>query len=256
MKMTNKVCGAALLAVVGVALAVPHTSQAVDKTGTGRIQFTMDTNGGTDQITDPGNSTGTTITNIPEVTNPGTFGIMAVTPLDFKEHSVLGAGSTTSYDAAAFLANPGSTDTGFEEFEVQNFVKYRDIRGVENHTYKLSAALTQNFKEAGGTYLKGAQLEYKNISVTSTADPALKPTGVTAAATLASGDAAAAGPSVDFITNDVTDGQGYGDFELNFGLHELGTEANSVSLLLDPSKAGPTEAEYKAVITWTLSETL
>ncbi|MGX7265060.1 WxL domain-containing protein [Enterococcus crotali] len=254
MKLTHKLCGAALLSLVGVALAVPNTTKAVDsvKDGSGHIKFTL-TDPGTD-ITDPGS--GTTITNIPSVTDPGTFGIMAVTPLEFETHSVLTAQTKRDYDASPFLANPGSVEPGNEEFEVQNFVKYRDIRTTVNHTYKLSAALTQNFKDvASGTYLTGSELTFANIDTTSL-DAVAQPKGVTPTNKLtANADNTLPGASAEFIRNEVTDNTGAGNIELNFGRHTLGTAGNSVKLTI-PTSTSIGIGDYNAVITWTLSETL
>lgn len=254
MKLTHKLCGAALLSVIGVALAVPNTTKAVDsvKDGTGHIKFTL-TDDGT-EITDPGSET--TITNIPEVTNPGTFGIMAVTPLEFETHSVLTAQTVRTYDASPFKANAGSTDADYPEFDVQNFVKYRDIRTTDAHKYSLSAALTQNFKDtASNTYLTGSELNFKNIDTTSL-DAIAQPQGVSGTNKLvANADNSLPGASAEFIRNDVTDNTGAGNIELNFGRHTLDTAGNSVSLTI-PTTTSIGIGDYNAVITWTLSETI
>ncbi|WP_430607166.1 hypothetical protein IGJ55_000288 [Enterococcus sp. AZ170] len=254
MKLTHKLCGAALVAAAGVALALPNTTKAVDntKTGTGHIEFTFDT--GTSGVipTDPGVTDGTTITNLPSVTNPGVFGIIAVTPLEFESHDVLTATNKRDYNASMFHANTVDPAEGTETFDVQNFVKYQDLRTQEAHPYKLSATLSQNFKTAGekGVELKGANITYKNVAITQTGAPELNPNGVnTAGGNIDS----ASSNTVDFIENTGVDGVGYGQFELNFGDKTTGAESVTLNI---PKTSAVGAGDYNAVVTWTLSETI
>ncbi|MBL1229910.1 WxL domain-containing protein [Enterococcus sp. BWB1-3] len=253
MKLSHKLCGAALVAAAGVALAAPNTTKAVDnaKTGTGHIEFTFDT--GTSGVipTDPGVTDGTTITNLPSVTNPGEFGIIAITPLEFESHDVLTANTKRDYDASLFKANPGSTEAGTEEFDVQNFVKYQDLRTQENHAYKLSATLTQQFTDtASGYALNGSSITYKNAHLTQTGSPELTPD---ASELTTQGTISEATPTFDFLSNTGVDGKGYGQFELNFGDKTTGNESVTMNI---PTSTAVGAGDYNAVITWTLSETL
>lgn len=258
MKMTHKLCGAALLAATGVALALPNTTKAVDnsKTGTGHIGFTYDTSGTSNVVpTEPGNSTGTTITNIPSVTNPGEFGIIAVTPLEFENHDVLTANTKRSYDASVFHANTENPAKGTEKFDVQNFVKYQDLRSKEVHDYKLSAAITSEFQTTTGVKLKGASLTYKNAYTTQTGSADLNI--LDADVTSNPDKLESTGNSVDFIKNTGVNGRGYGQFEINFGKMNDATQDAAKSVTLDiPTTSAIGTGDYNAIITWTLSETL
>ncbi|MBP1046525.1 WxL domain-containing protein [Enterococcus sp. BWM-S5] len=255
MKLSHKLCGAALVAAAGVALAAPNTTKAVDtKTGTGHIGFTVNTDP-TDTSgvvpTDPGVTDGTTITNIPSVVNPGSFGIIAITPLEFETHDVLTANTQRDYNASFFHANQGTTDSNYPAFDVQNFVKYQDLRTMETHAYKLSATLTQNFKDtASGVELKGANITYKEANLTQTGDAALTPN---ASDVTTQGTISTASPTFDFIKNQGADGKGYGQFELNFGDKTSGDKAVTLNI---PASSAIGAGDYNAVITWTLSETL
>ncbi|MBP1047874.1 WxL domain-containing protein [Enterococcus sp. BWM-S5] len=256
MKLTHKLCGAAIVAAAGVALAVPNTTKAADdsKTGTGHIEFTLGTDTSDVIPTEPGVTDGTTITNLPSVTNPGEFGIIAVTPLEFDSHNVLTATNKRDYDALAFTANPGSTTAGTEEFEVQNFVKYQDLRTQENHAYALSATMTQNFQTASGVELKGANITYKNVYTTQTGSALLDPDGVNnTGGTIDS----ASNNSITFIRNTGVNGIGYGQFELNFGKVGDASQEAAESVTLNIPDGSPIgSGDYNAVITWTLSETI
>ena len=252
MKLSHKLCGAALVAAAGVALAVPNTTKAVDsKEGKGHIAFTYNSDDTSGVIpTDPGVTDGTTITNIPDVENPGLFGIIAITPLEFESHNVLTANSQRDYNASLFKANENSTSADYPAFDVQNFVKYQDLRTQENHSYKLSAKMTQNFTATGTTVeLKGANITYKNTRITQTGDASLTPAASDVTAT---GTIDASGNSVVFVDNKNTTGVGYGQFELNFG-DKSDAVYDSVTLNI-PASSPVGSGDFQAVITWTLTE--
>ena len=248
MKLTHKLCGAALVAVAGVAMTVPNTTKAADdsKTGTGHVAFTSTTNTG---MSDPGSSSGSTITDS-SITDPGAFGIRFVTPLEFGSHDALTSSARSDYPVELYSANEGNAD----EFDVQNFVAFQDFRAEQDHSYKLSAAITQQFKTTAGTFLKGADITYKNLWVSNNgADTALDPTGIAAGAVALEGsDDATPGNSVSFITNSDTTGKGYGKYELNFGTKDNGTDSVTLTIPTSTVKNG----DYNAVITWTLSDTI
>lgn len=248
MKLAHKLCGAALVAVAGVALTVPNTTKAAEdsKTGTGHVAFTSTTN--TDLI-DPGSSSDTIITDS-SITDPGEFGMRFVTPLEFGSHDALTSSARADYPVELYTANEGNAD----EFDVQNFVAFQDFRPAQDHSYKLSAAITQQFQSTAGTFLKGADITYNNLWVSNNgADTALNPAGVAPGAVALEGsDDATPGNSVAFITNTATDGKGYGKYELNFGTKDNGTDSVTLSIPTTTVKNG----DYNAVVTWTLSDTI
>ncbi|WP_430603169.1 hypothetical protein IGJ02_000525 [Enterococcus sp. DIV0724b] len=260
MKLTHKLCGATLLAATGVALAMPNTTKANDLDGSGHIEFTYNT----DEdpiITDPGNSTGTTITTGITTTNPGPMGIIGISPLDFDSHDILTSQTQRDYKALLITANPDSTEedkaTNTGKFDMQNAVWFQDLRATDSRPYQLTAKISENFKEkTSGTYLKGANITYKNINVTSTADPSLKPVEKSGTVKLIAGDGATAGGSEIFVDNrDAAEGVGYGKFELNFGLHSDGTAEEAVMLNI-PSTTAIGEGDYSAKITWTMADVI
>jgi len=248
MKLSHKLCGAALLAVAGVALVVPNTTKAADddsKTGTGHIGFTstVDTD-----ITDPGSSDGTKI--YPSDTeDPGEFGMIVVTPLEFGNHSVVGAETDKSYDVTKY-----TVATDGDDKEMQHFVSYQDYRAQEDHSYTLSANISSGFASTEGNYLKGAKLTYsnlwlanKNLTVTDNPTPE-------ASVALDSADTAAGvGASKVFVNNTATTGVGYGRYTLNFGSADAANIESSI--VLDVTNSGNiAKGDYNAVITWTLAE--
>ncbi|WP_086349340.1 WxL domain-containing protein [Candidatus Enterococcus clewellii] len=251
MKLTHKLCGAALLAVAGVAIAAPST-KAVDSSthsGDAYIEFTRNTDGGPDTtITKPG-TTDSTITNIPDVTDPGDFGIVAVTPLDFSSHEVVaGSIARREYFALPFEANKGNADA----YKVENFVKFRDKRSTLNRKYKLSAQMTQEFTGKVGTQdvtLDGSILTFKNMELKSIEPDHLKPVNPTIepSVTLTLGETAKA-----FVENTEAS-RGAGNYELTFGTYDNGSAADAVKLDIDGT-AQIFETKYTAKVLWTLAE--
>lgn len=250
MKLTNKLCGAALLAVAGVAIAAPNT-KAVDNlehSGDAYIEFTRNTDGGPDTtITKPG-TTDSTITNIPDVTDPGDFGIMAVTPLDFSSHEVVaGSIATREYFAEPFEANKGNADA----YKVENFVKFRDRRSTLNRKYTLSAQMTQEFTGKVGTddvTLAGSKLTFKNLQLKSIEPSHLQPVSPTIQASV---ELAVGGGSKVFIENTEA-GRGAGNYELTFGTYDNGSADEAVKLDIDGT-AQIFETKYTAKVLWTLA---
>lgn len=251
MKLTNKLCGAALLAVAGVAIAAPNT-KAVDTSthsGDAYIEFTRKTDGGPDTtITKPG-TTDSTITNIPDVTDPGDFGIVAVTPLDFSSHEVVaGSIATRQYFAEPFEANKGNADA----YKVENFVKFRDKRSTLNRKYKLSAQMTQEFTgQVDGTpvTLAGSKLTFKNMKLKSIEPSHLQPVSPTIQPSV---ELTLGGGSAPFLENTEAD-KGAGNYELTFGTYDDGSAAEAVKLDIDGT-AQIFETKYTAKVLWTLAE--
>ncbi|WP_321387520.1 WxL domain-containing protein [uncultured Enterococcus sp.] len=252
MKLTNKLCGAALLAVAGVAIAAPNTKAVnnLEHSGDAYIEFTRNTDGGPDTtITKPG-TTDSTITNIPGVTDPGDFGIMAVTPLDFSSHEVVaGSIARREYFAEPFEANKGNADA----YKVENFVKFRDNRSTLNRKYTLSARMTQEFTgDVDGTpvTLQGSILTFKNMQLKSIEPTHLQPQNPTInqGVQLALAD----GTSKPFVVNNEAD-RGAGNYELTFGTYDDGSAADAVKLDID-GQAQIFETKYTAKVLWTLAD--
>ncbi|MGG5342827.1 WxL domain-containing protein [Enterococcus sp. AZ192] len=256
MKLTHKLCGAALLATVGVAVAIPNTTKAVEHSleGKGHIGFTKDT--GTKTLTDPGStSSGVVITSnstLP-MTDPGEFGIIAVTPLEFRTHSVLTADESFNaslYEANGSAYNPAAPAT---TKDIQNFVAFYD--GRENaRTYNLSAKSTK-FTEGTTKELAGTQITYSNMWMNTHAGG--ESPDVLAASQVLKTD----GTSTKFISNDVvaTGTKGFGQHEINFGeVSKNGAAggADQAVTLAVPKADNPVivSGDYTATITWTLAD--
>lgn len=255
MKLSHKLCGAALVAVAGVALAVPNTTKAENPdsaTGTGHIKFSYTETDPT--VPKPDRSSGETgpvVTSNDTFTikNPGQFGLVAVTPLEFGSHNVVTANATRDYDALAY-------DNG-NDVTMANFVQFQDYRDGADHQYTLSANISSNFQSAEGNFFKAATLTYNNAWVQNqdlAMGDELKPVGVSASTVLTGGDTKdAAGASVVFINN--TSDTGFGAYALNFGDSKLDTAASSVTLGI-PTENNIVSGDYNAVITWTLASTV
>ncbi|WP_265459253.1 hypothetical protein [Enterococcus sp. HY326] len=131
MKLTYKLGAAAIVAVAGVAMVIPNTTDAADSTmnGKGHIQFTYVSSSDLPDISDitrssgqSGNSNITSNSTLP-VTNPGNFGIVAVTPLEFGTHDVVtGIAADGNYKVEAYKANGGAGAVG--GYDTANFVQF------------------------------------------------------------------------------------------------------------------------------------
>ncbi|MEI5990140.1 WxL domain-containing protein [Enterococcus crotali] len=251
MKLTHKLCGAALVAVAGVALAVPNTTKANSIEGAGHIGFTntsgitSGTENSSSDSSDPDSGTGSVITENPTFpqTDPGTFGIIAVTPLEFGSgHTALTATNDT-YDAALY-------DNG-NNVKTANFVSFYDVR-EDSRVFSLSAKMTTEFT-SGANKLNGATIEYKNTWVNNYPG-AVATTAPEASVTVEFGKSSPA------IKNTGTANAGYGQHELIFGERLADNSGNAKeSVVLTIPKAGNevvATGDYNAVITWTMGETL
>lgn len=246
MKLTHKLCGAALVAVVGVAVAGPGASitKAVsDSTdGPGKIVFTDEdytTN------TDGGKIPDTTETDPTLPSKNGEFVIRSVSPLDFGT-----AEATVGKTVVAFAAPHQST--GNAAASSANFVRFKDNRKNDDNSYQVSAKLTTQFTNGTGKELTGATIEYTNLRLLDAAENgALKPadSGLEASVNLEYDKAAPV-----YTNSDKTKGRG--DYFVAFG--ELGNAVapadGSVKLTI-PSDTALYNGEYNAAITWTISDT-
>lgn len=255
MNGTKKLMGVALLTLCGVAIAIPSTTKAVvdDHATNADIEFTRNTgSGGTNTtITKPG-ETGSTITNITtDIKDPGEFGIVTATPIDFKNNEVLA--TSREYFAAPFEANPGSTDPNTPNYKIANFVKFRDDRSTLDHKYKLEAKILSNFKTKVNSVEKellGSQLTFSNLELASIVDPTLRP----ASSGLASSVVLDGTGNTAEVFKNTDPAKGRGDYEIMFGNEDNGTADRSVRLTV-PNSTEIYYNKYAARIQWSLSET-
>lgn len=258
MKLTHKLCGAALVAAAGVALAVPNTTKAVDtdtQNGNAYVEFTRDSKRDSDktQITEPGTTTGSKATDLdtdnPEPKDPGDFGIIYVTPLNFKDHAIVNNTVKEEYFAAPFTGNAAGAD----RWDSPNFVKFVDDRQTLNHKYTLSAELITQFTtkvEDQDQTLEGATLTYNNMGIKSVDNPNFysKNQEFENGAVLEF-DANASTKELMYTNNDEKGGVGI--YELVFGDDDKNTAGESVKLTV-PNTTMVYNGKYKAVIQWTM----
>lgn len=269
MKVSNKLCGAALAAVLGAGFFMPFTTQAAPTTdslgGQGHINFTSGTESDT-TLTDPGSENGSSITTTggngsdgnSGIVDPGEFGMMYVTPLEFGNQDVLNQTGKNNRDFPAALFKDGA-----DGITTQNFVAFKDVRPVQNHAYTLSAQITKDFESTDKegkviNTLKGASLTYNNAWLANSSNTAeLLPDGLQTSFKLdgVSLDGKA-GESVVVIDNPAKGddaSKGFGKVTVNFG--EKATTAADSVLLNVPNEGNVTSGDFKAVVTWTLSDT-
>lgn len=255
MKLTHKLCGAALVAAAGVALAVPTTTKALDtdtQNGNAYIEFTRDStrDDNKTQITEPGDSTGSKATDLdPDFPpkNPGDFGIIYVTPLNFSKHEIMNNTAAEEYFAVPFTGNADGAD----KWESPNFVKFVDDRQTLNHKYTLSADLQTQFTttvESTPKALDGATLTYSNMGLKSVDNPAFYSTAnqFQNGATI-SYDGTGNGKVLMYANNDAE--KGIGIYELVFG--DDTTKGTSVKLKV-PNTTMVYNGKYTAVVLWTM----
>ncbi|WP_321385929.1 WxL domain-containing protein [uncultured Enterococcus sp.] len=252
MKLTHKLCGAALVAAAGVALAVPNTTKAQEHShrGNAYIEFTRDSTRETDvtQITKPGDSTGSKATDIDsseiQPTNPGDFGIIFVTPLNFGQHEIMNGTVTEDYFAKPFTGNANGTD----KWSSPNFVKFRDDRQTLDHKYKLSVQMVSPFTGDvdGQTHtLDGATITYNNLNLASIDNATHYPTTPAFETNITIADGL--GKQLAYTNVEAT--KGIGVYELCFG--DDSTAADSVKFHLPETSLAYTSA-YKSVVEWTM----
>lgn len=249
MKLAHKLCGAALLSVVGIALAVPSATKANEVDGKGKINFTEDlTTNPSNYI--PGESTGPILVEPTQDTTPAAMKIVSVTDLDFDTHAIVANDTDKSYSALPF----STKDTDGKDVKVAHFIRYQDIRSdVANNYHTVSATLTQQFTNANlGTTLDGATIDYNNISLVTGTNNATLPNQPLATQTLE------LNTPVPFVEN-TTAGKGYGVFEIMFGTNDTAQAADTYKdtiVLNVPGTNVLKKGDYTAVVKWTIADTM
>lgn len=251
MKTSHKLTGAALLAVLGLGLAVPSMTKAApgypDATtgvGEGKIKFTTDDTTNPTNLP-PGESTGTPMTEPSQNPNPGALKLVSVTSMDFDTHKIVANDADKSYDALPFT-DPGSAQT------TAHFVRFQDIRAdaaTANNWWTVNAELTKQFTNAAGQTLDGSTLDYKKISLVTGTNAATKPSlAATTTQTLALNTVQ------PFYTNKEV-GKGFGVFELMFDTNANAKAGTYDGITLNVPGTNVLKAsEYTAEITWTITD--
>lgn len=262
---TRTVCSAALLALLSTAALLPvgaaaaESATPVPAVGKGTIKYEQGNE--KPDVTPPGEEG-------PEIDGPDTpedwnpLMIVGATTLDFDTQKIGTFTADQVYNAKDFTTT--ETVSG-DAVTTENFVKFRDIRGVKNHDYTVSAQMTKQFTAFDGTaydedlILKGASLGYSNASLVTTAANADNLPAVGSADTTLqtafnlapdSATGSAAGDSVTVLS---TKGQkGFGVFDIKFG--ELGTTSQESVKLTVPKSNQLTTNTYQGEITWTIAE--
>lgn len=252
MKLTHKLCGAALLATVGIAVAAPSATKAnTEHSGEGKITFTKDTSGSdpiyTPDPDDTGSGSDRPIIDEPGNTDPADRKIIFVSDLDFEVHERLTNSNEKKYFAKAY-ENAGE--------EMPNFVKFKDARSeVANNTYAINAQITTQFTNPAAAVpseqvLNGATITYGNAKVSSTTNAATLPQAPNAITTVT------ADGKTTVLDNLTENGRtGFGTHDITFGSVVNGTAADSVMLAI-PGDVILANGDYQAVITWYIEDTV
>lgn len=258
MKSTYKLASAALLASLGLGLAVASETKAYtqNETGTGKIEFTqtIDENE-TGEITSPPNTTEPDI-SIDEsdvITGTEELQLRVITSMDFDKHDLVATDTAAkTWPVKSYTADKLD---GTGTFEMPHFVRFRDYRaedGQEN-TYKISAAMTGEFMN--GTTALGGTLNYKNTELVTTTNADTLPSQ----SVVQNGGVFALTPdgaSKDVVIQNET-GKGYGLFDVMFGDYDEIVDGKMDAITLSvPANTKIVKGTYTAEITWTLSDTI
>ncbi|MBL1225820.1 WxL domain-containing protein [Enterococcus sp. BWR-S5] len=259
MKSSYKFASAALLAALGLGLAVASETKAYtqDEKGTGKIEFTqsIDSND-PNELSLPPDTTEPYITLTEPDVIPGTeeLQLRVITSMDFDKHNLVATDTAAkTWPVKAYSAEKLD---GSGNFEMPHFVRFRDYRaedGKENN-YKISAAMTSQFKN--GSTVLGGTLNYKNTKLTTTTNQQTLPSQ----AVVQSGGVFSLNPegdSVDVLIQN-ENGKGFGLFDLMFGEYsEITADGTTDAVTLSvPANTKIVKGTYTAEITWTLSDTI
>ncbi|ALS38585.1 hypothetical protein ABID30_001334 [Enterococcus rotai] len=267
MKLTHKLCGAALLAVLGVAVAAPGATKAApdhSKAGEGEIQFTKATYGSYDStggVVPRDTSSQSTTDTDPTKLLDGEFVVQGMSKLVFTEQQAT-TGAIKSW-AKPTTANDGATDGSYVERRA-NWVQFKDDRLVDNRTYELSATLVDpdgkgafEFDDNGKKRrIAGATIDYKNTDLVAHEDNvSLKPSTSGLKPTL---HLAENTRKQLFTVNENNTGKGRGKYAVYFGdtLNPAQLDSESIELSIPANQSDDIrDGKYVATILWTLSET-
>ncbi|ALS36449.1 hypothetical protein ABID30_002416 [Enterococcus rotai] len=252
MKLTHKLCSAALLAAVGVSVALPGITKADDTTAKGDmdIQFTRntedDTNTSRPTFSDSDIQSGT----VTRPLKPAVFGIQDVTPLSFGENAVVTDGNDRVFWAKNYEEKDGI---------MANNVAIKDVRSTLNHNYTLTAQITKPMTttvtegaESVERKLNGATLTYRNIArKTNVAEEIALPESAVASQM----EVKESAPATIVNNNGENKDQGQGQTYIHFGkLTATGEEASDKSVKLTVGKEQSIfEGDYKGEVTWVLT---
>ncbi|MDA9471194.1 WxL domain-containing protein [Enterococcus sp. 5H] len=256
MKLTHKLCGAVLLATLGMAVALPGVTKAEEqpegKKGSMDIEFTRntdeDTNTDSPIFTDSNGSQNTDVESgsDPITVDPVIFGVQAVSPLDFQKHAVVNDGDVRTFWAKNYTA---------EGFDGSNYVLIKDSRTTLNHKYTLSAKITKPMTATvdGEDYaLSGSTLTYRNIGILSNqaSNLALQEDAIVSSSVVVT-----EGAESVMINNENAD-SGIGQSKIYFGERtEADIEKNSnksVALTVNSDRE-ILEGTYSGEVTWVMA---
>lgn len=274
----RSLCAATLVAAFGVAVVGTSTAEAAPNELASKGKVTViegitDGNDGnkedpekpTEPIVDPG---GEEITGNPD---GGSLVIQVVSNMDFgsierstsavtksaKAVEIEGAVTDPVTGEVVLDANGKAQGDGVVRSRGQ-YVQWADLRKDTTSGYTLSAKMTQQFKEAGGAELTGATIEYSNGIINSASlgtwgkiDKTMFELNATDSVVVASATGAGVGKGVYFVeygqSTDYVDAAGTAN--------PTDTTGNSVFLKVPAATASsvPTDVQYNAVVTWTLT---
>ncbi|WP_430607174.1 hypothetical protein IGJ55_000304 [Enterococcus sp. AZ170] len=262
MKLTHKLCGAVLLAAVGVAMATPGITKAADENGDNKqfdgemnIEFSHDTDKDTDTsretLTDSDGNSDTEIISGEITREPvaARFGIRDVTPLDFGARKAVADGGVREYWAKNYTEPKGV---------MANNVLVKDGRtDVADHTYTVKAQITTPLNtmfENEKRELKGATITYNNIGIKTNVDAgiALSEDSLVAKTGIVVGE----GTQATFVDNKGEAGaptlKGQGEAYIHFGkLTAEGEQSSEESVKLTiPKDQTLFQGKYSGVVTW------
>ncbi|OTN89909.1 hypothetical protein A5819_002407 [Enterococcus sp. 7E2_DIV0204] len=268
MKLTHKLCGAALLAVLGVAIAAPGATKAApdhSKAGEGEIQFTKATYGSYDStggVVPPDTSSQSTTDTDPTKLLDGEFVVQGMSKLVFNEQQAT-TGAIKSWAKPTTANKVGADDHVARR---ANWVQFKDDRLVDDRTYELSATLVDSdgkgafkFEDTANSKtrsIKGATIDYKNTRLEAHKDNlALAPSTSGLQPTLH----LAENTKAKLLTvNENNTGKGRGKYAVYFGdvINPANSDKESIELSIPANQADDIrDGKYVATILWTLSET-
>ncbi|MBO0439873.1 WxL domain-containing protein [Candidatus Enterococcus ikei] len=258
MKLTHKLCGAALLAVVGVAVAMPNATKADNGTATqyngqGTVEFEDDTDASSDKPHIPGDSSELDLEPNPD---KGPLKILGASPLQFDKSKIIEQGAAD--EMRDIPVNKYQDPSGVI---TENFVEFKDKRSdTLDHSYTVTAKLQKQFTHEVNTegILKGAEIHYKTARIHSAfADDAYKPVGLETAFELAPAeDGKEPGAAVPVLKNsDSTKGTGYWDISFGDKTIEADAEgsAEQAVTLKVPKNLSLLKGKYSATILWEIT---